>query len=337
MKECILCKENKELNDFARNKRAKDGHQNHCKTCQKVYREQRRSKPKPKLEHLQCARCSMTKPVGEFPKVGSSSTGFGSWCKECKSKYQKDYDYRDGYRNRRRERVQWFRSIKAGQPCADCGQVLEPSCMDYDHLCDKTDHVSRMVLDNTHKEKILEEIEKCELVCVLCHNKRTQKRFGFGKRKYPPHVQRNIDIINRAKSVPCEYCGNQYEPFNMQFDHLDPLVKEVNVSQLKSAKVDKLMLEISRCRVLCAVCHRRKTLMEQKGGLYPKVRKREIKRRTYIDIDKRQKECTRCKEVLNFDEFRLNKKTKSGLESWCKNCLNEYKRQRRGEKVTPPS
>jgi hypothetical protein len=116
----------------------------------------------------------------------------------------------------------------------------------------------------------------------------------------------------------------------MQFDHTDPLVKEANVSQLKSAKVDKLMLEISRCRVLCAVCHRRKTLMEQKGGLYPKARKREPKL-TYIDAESRKKECTRCREVLSFDEFRPNKKTKSGLESWCKGCLNEYKRQRRKE------
>lgn len=334
MKECILCKESKTFDDFAKNKRAKDGHQNHCKACQKVYREQRKSKPKPKFEHLQCARCSMTKPVGEFPKMGSSSTGFGSWCKECKSKYQRDYDYREGYRNRRRERVQWFRSIKTGQPCADCGQVLEPSCMDYDHIRKpKIENIARMVVHNATKESILEEISKCELVCLLCHNRRTQKRLDEqGPNKYPAHVQRNIDIINKTKSVPCEYCGNQYEPFNMQFDHLDPLVKEANVSQLKSAKLDKLMLEISKCRVLCAVCHRRKTLMEQKGDLYPKARKREIKR-TYIDIDKRQKECTRCKEVLSFDEFRSNKKTKSGLESWCKGCLNEYKRQRRKEKV----
>jgi len=329
MKQCILCKETKEFDYFAKNKLAKDGYQNHCKACQKLYQEQRKNKPKPKFEHLQCARCSLTKPVEDFPKVGSSSTGYGSWCKECKSKYQKEYDYRYGYKNRRSERVQWFRSIKAGIPCADCSQVLEPSCMDYDHIGDdKNDHVSRMVLDNTPKETILEEIKKCELVCVLCHNKRTQKRFGFGERMYPPHVQRNIDIINKAKSVPCEYCGQQYEPFNMQFDHIHPLVKDVNVSQLKSAKLDKLMNEISKCRVLCAVCHRRKTLMEQKCNLYPKSRKKEIKK-TFLDIDCKKKECTRCHEVLDFDKFRINKKTKSGLESWCKNCLNEYKRDKR--------
>jgi hypothetical protein len=333
MKQCILCKEAKALDAFANNKRSSDGLQNYCKSCQKVYRDRLKQKSKPKFEHLQCARCGITKSVDDFPKVGSSSTGYGSWCKECKSKYQQNYDYREGYKNRRSERVQWFRSIKSGIPCTDCGQVLEPSCMDYDHIGDdKIENVARMVVHNATKEKILEEMEKCELVCLLCHNRRTQRRLDDqGVNKYSPYVQRNIDIINQAKSVPCSYCGQQYEPFNMQFDHIDPLLKDVNVCQLKSAKVDRLMNEISKCQVLCAVCHRRKTLMEQKGNLYPKSRKKEEVKKTFLDIDNKKKECTKCHEILDFDKFRISKKTSSGLESWCKNCLNEYKRDRRAK------
>lgn len=328
MKKCVTCKETKAFNVFAKNKHTKDGLQTQCKDCQKLYREMLKTKLKPKFEKLGCARCNITKPVEEFPIVGSSSTGFGSWCKECKSKYQQGYDYREGYRNRRRERVQWFRSIKAGQPCADCGQVLEPSCMDYDHVNgNKTDHVSRMVLDNTPKKKILEEIQKCELVCLICHNRRTQNRFVFCDNKYRPHVKRNIDIINELKNRPCEYCGQQYESFNMQFDHTDPFIKEMNISQLKSSKIDRLMNEVKKCRLLCAVCHRRKTLIEQKAGVYPKYRNKEKK--LFIDIDNKQRECTRCHEILSFDKFRANKKVKCGIDSWCRDCANAAKRERR--------
>lgn len=72
MKQCMLCKESKALDAFAKNKRSSDGLQNYCKSCQKVYRDRLKQKPKPKFEHLQCARCGITKSVDEFPIVGSS-------------------------------------------------------------------------------------------------------------------------------------------------------------------------------------------------------------------------------------------------------------------------
>lgn len=269
--------------------------------------------------------------MAEFPVVGSSSTGFGSWCKECKSKYQQNYDYKEKNNKRRSDRIKWFRSIKADKPCTDCGLIYEPACMDYDHVRgEKIAHVSRMVLDNTPKSKILKEIDKCELICLLCHNRRTQKRFyDKGSNKYPPYVQRNIDIINQHKNKPCEYYKLQYESFNMQFDHIDPMVKDYNVCQLKSAKFEKLMLEISRCRVLCALCHRRKAIMEQKDGLYPKTRTKVVKVKTFIDMNSLVKECTQCREILSFDKFGKNVKVKCGFSSWCKDCTNQSKREKR--------
>lgn len=56
----------------------------------------------------------------------------------------------------------WLQSLKE-KPCKDCNKTYEPHCMDFDHVGDKISNVSRMVLNNTSKEKILEEIEKCDL------------------------------------------------------------------------------------------------------------------------------------------------------------------------------
>lgn len=46
--------------------------------------------------------------------------------------------------------------------------------------------------------------------------------------------------------------------------------------------------------------------------------------------------CTKCGVVKPRDakHFRLNKNKKSGLDSWCRDCANEYRNNRR--KVVPP-
>jgi len=43
------------------------------------------------------------------------------------------------------------------------------------------------------------------------------------------------------------------------------------------------------------------------------------------------KACTRCKVEKPFtsESFRLNKNTKSGLDSWCRQCASEYKKANR--------
>lgn len=41
------------------------------------------------------------------------------------------------------------------------------------------------------------------------------------------------------------------------------------------------------------------------------------------------KKCTRCKveKPLDIEHFPPHNKTKSGFDSWCRNCRNEYKRE----------
>lgn len=48
------------------------------------------------------------------------------------------------------------------------------------------------------------------------------------------------------------------------------------------------------------------------------------------------KSCTKCGILKPYDatHFRVNKNTKSGLDSWCRDCANEYRSKRR--KIIPP-
>ena len=48
------------------------------------------------------------------------------------------------------------------------------------------------------------------------------------------------------------------------------------------------------------------------------------------------KTCTKCNSIKPEDaqHFRVNKRLKSGLDSWCRDCANEYRNNRR--KTIPP-
>jgi L-lysine 2,3-aminomutase len=210
--------------------------------------------------------------------------------------------------------------------------------MDYDHVPEKGEKiksVTRMLLDNTPKEIILEEIKKCDLVCLLCHNKRTYDRFNekLGEeRKYRPHQIRNINIINEFKNKPCNICGIQYETYNMQLDHIDPLTKLYDVCSLKNYKEITLLTELAKCQVLCALCHRKKSIEEQQNDQYIIERQQPPKRvELFYDPFTYIKECGLCHELKDGNEFRLNSKTKSGLDTYCKECFNEYRRKRRNK------
>jgi hypothetical protein len=68
----------------------------------------------------------------------------------------------------------WIDSLKAN-PCMDCGEMLAPVAMDFDHVRGtKITEISDMW--SWGRDKILAELKKCDLVCCHCHRKRTQQR-----------------------------------------------------------------------------------------------------------------------------------------------------------------
>lgn len=69
--------------------------------------------------------------------------------------------------------------------------------------------------------------------------------------------QKYRDLVNDFKDKPCLICGNQYPSVAMDLHHIDPSIKDGNISAiLKSKGYEKIKQELSKCIVLCAVCHR---------------------------------------------------------------------------------
>lgn len=68
----------------------------------------------------------------------------------------------------------------------------------------------------------------------------------------------------------CSNCGFSGDPSALDFDHIDPSTKSCNVTTLlgRCASDERILAEASKCRLLCANCHR---VVTSKGMLPPQL------------------------------------------------------------------
>lgn len=80
-------------------------------------------------------------------------------------------------------------------------------------------------------------------------------RIASRKRKVGQKLQ--IDAIKLAKG--CADCGYAVNPAALEFDHANGN-KEANVSRLIGSTWTRILAEIDKCDVVCANCHRIRTV-----------------------------------------------------------------------------
>ncbi|HEY9557770.1 MAG TPA: hypothetical protein VIR58_13615 [Acidimicrobiales bacterium] len=132
------------------------------------------------LTHKRCSKCRQRKPLEDFNRLTRSRDGRQSYCREC----NRAYHYANWDRHMAQIRARTKRRIAAARklvldhlrahPCADCGET-DPVVLEFDHLRDKVGNVSAMVHSN-ELWRLVDEIEKCEVVCANCHRRRTARR-----------------------------------------------------------------------------------------------------------------------------------------------------------------
>jgi len=162
--------------------------------------------------------------------------------------------------------------IKMGQPCVDCDKIYEPYCMDFDHKNNKKMSISAMIQNRFGLKKIILEIKKCELVCVLCHRKRTHdnllinklpdseiSKHGRHSRKYRIRHQK---LLEEYKNKPCAICNENFPHYQMEFDHLKDKIECISVMISKRRPIVNIVEEINKCQIICSLCHRRKSVKE---------------------------------------------------------------------------
>lgn len=73
-------------------------------------------------------------------------------------------------------RLKWIHEYKHKRGCAFCREN-DPRCLDFHHRESETKIMGIAYMMSRHKEKILKEIAKCDLLCSNCHRKITYRRY----------------------------------------------------------------------------------------------------------------------------------------------------------------
>lgn len=97
-----------------------------------------------------------------------------------------------------------------------------------------------------------------------------RKHYRLNKQSYIDRSSQTKDrlreILRGVKDVPCMDCGIKYPYYVMDLDHRDSGTKECNPAKLVTmGSISKLLVEIAKCDVVCANCHRQRT---HNRGLY---------------------------------------------------------------------
>lgn len=143
-----------------------------------------------------CTSCGEYKSEAEFFFKLKSKKRLHSNCKACYSLkrrlYYKDHykKYAGEYKSRaliRKKRVKLelqsqLKSFLLDKSCLFCGNA-DPRVLEFDHIDRETKSfsIARGLTNGLNWDKILDEIEKCQIVCANCHRIRTAEQFNWRK------------------------------------------------------------------------------------------------------------------------------------------------------------
>lgn len=199
MKTCITCGIEKEVQEFKKHRRT-------CTQCLKTEDAKRRQEDPAYLEECRAYHRDYYRDNAEhLREIQKASESKPEQKKKKAARYRQRRDARTpeeaaAVRAKRAEearqrylenpdevnelRAQWmekrlakFNLLKMGRPCYDCGSLFPPEAMDWDHRpgVNKCFAVSTGVR-NRSEDEVIDEINKCQLVCACCHRIRTQAR-----------------------------------------------------------------------------------------------------------------------------------------------------------------
>ena len=117
----------------------------------------------------ECRTCGIEKGIIEYHSAGvkKGKRYYRRKCRDCYSQVKKIY--RDG-------KVRWFKEYKETLSCVECryskqsSKSFSPQALHFHHNTDnKLFNVSEGLYLGYSKEKIINEINKCTVLCSRCH------------------------------------------------------------------------------------------------------------------------------------------------------------------------
>jgi len=132
----------------------------------------------------QCTKCLKNKDESMFNKKHGKPQAV---CKECHSIYRKEH-YKNNKEkyikkasvNKEKYRQEYYDWLSE-KSCMDCGNS-DIRVLEQDHMRDKKFNIAKMV-GVVSLKTLMNELDKCEVVCANCHRIRTVTRGGWSKSK----------------------------------------------------------------------------------------------------------------------------------------------------------
>ena len=129
-----------------------------------------------------CYRCGELKPADDFAWRRKRKSQRDSFCRPCRSAYGREHylankqRYIDqaaaSKRGLRQARTQYLLEYFTTHPCCECGET-DPVVLEFDHRDpDAKAFTIGAALSYRKWQAILDEIEKCDVVCANCHRRR---------------------------------------------------------------------------------------------------------------------------------------------------------------------
>lgn len=97
----------------------------------------------------------------------------------------------------------------------------------------------------TNRETILERQRE--------YKKNNKEKVALAQRtRTQRHKQKAIEYLGGK----CAHCGNKFPPAAYDFHHTNPSEKEGSLSKILWYSWDRIQIELDKCILLCANCHR---------------------------------------------------------------------------------
>ena len=124
-----------------------------------------------------CPSCEKLLEYKCFSKHSKKKDGLQVYCKKC-MKDKNAFYYKNGYNKKQNEHnrknrdkiKKLIQKVKSDNPCP-CGES-DFTCLDFHHLFDNKEKAISAMMSNTFGlSNVIDEIEKCCVLCSNCHRK----------------------------------------------------------------------------------------------------------------------------------------------------------------------
>lgn len=98
------------------------------------------------------------------------------------------------------------------------------------------------------------------------YRRNRQQVLTYMRERYVHMHRDRVAFVDWLKSAPCQDCGGTFPACCMDFDHRRDKVTDVSKMLRSKFTNEEVMLELAKCELVCANCHRIRTRVRKRGN-----------------------------------------------------------------------